>query len=261
MRHFITYLLMAVTAAAAPSVAPNGMIVSNGLAVVGGLTVNGTTIVASASAAVTNGGATINGVPVSNGAVIVVASAGALTNGGATIDGNVLSNGAVIVTSSGGSLSTNGGALAGPIVSTARISITNAGSGTGFYVHGSTAGQFSYLGGLSIGPSMTLYRSATANVVLALAPNAGAYGKLARYNGSGTYYDLVDSETFTPSAYISTTNYQAAITNFLRFLSTAAAPTNYAATGSRGEVRKDSTNLYIHDGTSWGRFPGNWGPW
>lgn len=259
MRHIITYLLLAVTAAAAPSVAPNGLIVSNGLSVVGGLTVNGTSIVVAASAAVTNGGATINGQAISNGAAFVVA-ANAVTNGGATIDGQALTNGAAITTASGGSLSTNGGTMAGALVSTAKITITNAASGTGFWLYGANSGDIAFMGIASPGPSMFLYRSNGSVGVLSVATNAGAFGRLSRYK-AGVYYELVDSETFTPSSYISTTNWQATVTNFLRFLTTTAAPTNYLADGSRGEIRTDSTNLYLHNGVNWGRFPGNWGPW
>jgi len=111
VRHIITYLLLAVTATAAPSVAPNGMIVSNGLAVSGSLTVNGTTIVAAASAALTNGqtGVTLAGTFSGNGAGLTnITGAGGgvqyqdtrgFTNsGGVVLSGPVTLGGANVVT-------------------------------------------------------------------------------------------------------------------------------------------------------------------
>lgn len=61
-----------------------------------------------------------------------------------------------------------------------------------------------------------------------------------------------------PSA-MTTTNYQAAVTNYLRFLTTATPPASNTASGSRGEVRTDSTNLYLYTASNlWLRVPGSY---
>ena len=61
------------------------------------------------------------------------------------------------------------------------------------------------------------------------------------------------------TGYLTVTDYEAASTNLLRFLTTARAPTGSTARGSPGEVRSDATNVYIYTRSNrWLRIPGTY---
>ena len=60
------------------------------------------------------------------------------------------------------------------------------------------------------------------------------------------------------SAYLTVSSFQSTSTNYARFITTTVAPTGSTATGLNGELRVDTTNLYIYIGRSnkWMRVPG-----
>lgn len=151
-------------------------------------------------------------------------------------------------------ISTNGGAIDGDLRVDGNLYVTNSGL---VLIRGVPQGEQLIMGySASIGPAVTFLRSNAVSAAICVNTNAGSYGRLSRYK-AGNYYEIVDSETFTPAMYLSTTGWQASVTNLLRFLTTTTAPTSSTDSGSRGEVRIVSTNVYFYtpDG-QWITFPG-----
>jgi hypothetical protein len=61
------------------------------------------------------------------------------------------------------------------------------------------------------------------------------------------------------ASYLNVSSFQSTQTNYARFVSAALAPTGSTASGVNGEMRVDSTNLYLYIGRSnrWLRIPGS----
>jgi hypothetical protein len=63
------------------------------------------------------------------------------------------------------------------------------------------------------------------------------------------------------SAYLTVSSFQSTVTNYARFLTSTLPPASPSASGVHGELRVDTTNLYIYIGAGgtnlWLRVPGS----
>lgn len=108
--------------------------------------------------------------------------------------------------------------------------------------------------------------AAHGSLLLGPGTNSVAYSVKAAggFYGDGANVTNVNARQLNglnASAYVTVSSFQSSITNFARFLSTTQPPTSNTASGSHGELRVDTTNLYIYIGAGgtnkWLRIPGS----
>ena len=265
-RLVLTLLLLAGAACAAPSVLPNGAIISNGLAVVGSFTLNGTNVAVTPSTVLTNGGAKINGQAVSNGTDITVS--GVDTNALAVAD--YASNRAEVAN---GYIDAQQFRTAGNS-SVYQWEITATLATGHLYFANTVQGNFPWLtidvdhddafaGGRifwkSVGErTVTLRQESDSS---AAGTNLTINGHRIITLGNDGAGSGVDADYIRGQVPLLPSDLAAEVTNYIRFLTTAAAPSSNTAAGSLGECRLGATNLFIYSPSGrWFRATGtyNW---